>query len=175
MVLLYFALLRCITFEFGGSDPWILTRFLGPLFSQELCCLGHYQIDNWRSQSLLLKARVVSSLCILHNALRIFSFAMSWSLQPRLGPDSHPRIVFTLDQNDFYWELAFLLTSHSSQIQNLVIEALQKYIWVPSIFSIHCCCTVVSLIGNAQRRCSWFLKLRGASESKLPLISFSHL
>lgn len=40
--------------------------------------------------------------------------------------DSCPRIVFTLDKNDFYCELAFLLTSCSSQTQNLVMEALQR-------------------------------------------------
>lgn len=104
-----------------------------------------------------------------------FHNVMVTAIKAALETNSCPRIVFTLDKNDFYWDLAFLLTSHLSQIQNLVIEALQKYIGVPSIFSVHCCYTVVSLTGNAQRLCSWFLKLRGASESKLLLISFSHL
>lgn len=61
-------LLGCIAPELGKGDFWILISFLGP---SRALSQGTAPSRSWRSQSALLKSRVVSLLCTLLATLEL--------------------------------------------------------------------------------------------------------
>lgn len=66
-----FCLLGCITPVLGGTDPWILSSFLGSFFPPGLYPTVMYQADPWRGQHLISWSPVVSFVCALLSAIRI--------------------------------------------------------------------------------------------------------